>query len=51
MCLQGTPLYQKLKLDEGIKDGRVILLEDEEHMEEELRKLADDYKVGIMRSG
>jgi hypothetical protein len=50
MCLQGTALAAKLNLEEGIKDGRVILLENEEQMKEDLSKLVDDYKVSIRRS-
>jgi hypothetical protein len=48
--VQGTPLARNLKLEEGIKKKRVILLENEEQMEKSLHKLVNDLKVTIMQS-
>lgn len=45
VVLQGTPLYHKLGLDQGIQRGRVIFLEDQYQMRRELQNLVGFFKV------
>lgn len=43
--LQGTPLYDKLRLDQGIERGKVMFLEDQHQMRGELNVVANILKV------
>lgn len=45
--LQGTSWWSKLKMDEGIKEGLVVLLESTEEVERELHKLDKFAKVSF----
>lgn len=43
--MQGTPLYKKLALDQGIQSGRVIFVQDQNQMRGELQIFVNLFKV------
>jgi hypothetical protein len=43
--MQGTPFFESLGLEEGVKQGKVVLLKDHEHMVAEVDALVTSFKV------
>jgi hypothetical protein len=43
--LQGSPLFTRLRVEDGVKKGKVVLLEDMVTMEAELEKATEFMKV------
>eukprot|EP00884_Botryococcus_braunii_P008392 jgi/Botrbrau1/17554/Bobra.0166s0002.1 len=45
--LTGSPLFKRLRLEDGVSQGKVVLLKNEEDMEAELEKAADFMKTWL----